>query len=115
MKSERKKRLSRFGFILGGILLMMNGVIALGQSQIAFGLIQIILAILNFAMLFNFIKLKSKLKMDDLIFILNSLIALIIAISYIKAGGEYIQYVWILTSIIYIVALLYKKRKAVVS
>lgn len=108
---NKKRRILRFGFLLGGFLLLMNGVIAISQAKLIFGIIQILVSLLNFGMLFNFKSINSKQKLEDLIFIMNSLIALIIAFEYIRTGGQYIQYVWMFTSILYIVVLVIKRRK----
>jgi len=90
----------------------MNGVIAISQTKLTFGIIQILVSLLNFGMLFNFKSISTKQYLGDLILIMNSLVALIIAFEYIKTGGKYIQYVWMFTSVLYLVVLVIKKRKA---
>lgn len=112
-KKSKKERILRFGFILGGFLLLMNGVVAISQTKLLYGLIQILGSILNFGMLLNLKSVNYKQKLEDLIFVMNSVIALIVAFEYINLGGKYIQYVWIFTSILYIAVLVIKNRKTI--
>lgn len=111
MDKKRKDKLSRFGFILGGFLLLLNGVVSIGQTKLIFGLVQIFGSILNFGMLSNFKSIRSKQILEAFIFVMNSVISLLIAINYFKAGSTYIQYMWMFSSIMFLLALIYKKRK----
>lgn len=113
MSSKRKKRLARFGFILGGLLFLMNGIAALSQTQFVFGLLQLVGALLNFGMLVKLKSIDAKQKLTNYIFGINSIIALVIAFQYVKTGGRYIQYVWILTAVVYMLALITKNKKAI--
>ncbi|GAB5564267.1 MAG: hypothetical protein Wins2KO_13300 [Winogradskyella sp.] len=108
---NRKKKLARFSFILGGLLLLMNGIVSINETKLTFGIIQIFSSMLNFGMLLNIKLISVKQKTEDLILVMNSIIASIIAFEYLKSGGKYIQYAWLLTSIIYLVVLFIKKRK----
>ncbi|MEM9823691.1 MAG: hypothetical protein AAF985_21575 [Bacteroidota bacterium] len=66
---------------------------------------------LNFAMLLNVKSFPAKQRIEDLIFVINSIIALVIAYEYQTSGAKYIQFAWGLTSIIYVVVLIIRKRK----
>ena len=89
----------------------MNGILAISKANLFFGIIQIVGSVLNFGILLNTKSISAKQKTEDLILVMNSMIALIIAFEYFKDGGKYIQYVWMLTSILYIIVLVIKRSK----
>ncbi len=111
MNATRKKRLSKFGFILGAFLFLLSGINAISEGQYVFAAIQILAAILNIGMLFQFNNARKRQIGEMLIFLLNSIIALVIAIQYIQSGTQGIQYVWLVTALLYLVVMLIKKRK----
>lgn len=111
MTSDRKKRLSRVGFILGGLLLLMNGLVALGANQPLFGSIQLVAAGLNIGMLFKSFSERSKQRLEALLFLMNSVMSLFIAIGYVQSGAHYIQYVWIFSALLYVVVFFIRIRK----
>ena len=111
MENKRKKRFARAAFMLGGLLLLMNGIVLIGESKVVFGIIQVIASFLNFGMLRNFKNLKAKRNLEYGVFIMNIIISLLIARDYIQAGSSYIHYVWIFSAILYTVALVFIIRK----
>jgi len=109
MISERKKkRAGKIAFILNGLLFVLNGVVIVGEAKLFFGIIQIIAGLLNFGMLSQKIKPQTRNILDYAIFLINIVIALLIALDYSQQGKAYIQYAWIFISVLYFLALLYK-------
>lgn len=111
MDNQRKKRILKIGFILGGFLLLINGVVLISQTKLVYGAVHLFASILNFGMLLNFKATGLKQKLEDAIFIMNSILSMLIAIDYIQDGSNYIHYAWILSSILFLLALVYKKLK----
>jgi len=101
----------KIGLILGAIMFFVNGVSDILNDRSIFGIIQLVGAALNSIMLFRLKSITVSQSIEYIIFFVNSIVALIIAYDYIKSGADYIQYVWILTALLYILVIFVKRRR----
>jgi len=116
MKSKNKKKFTRIAFILNGFLFLMNGIVLINDNQLVFGLLHLVAVIFNFGMLYNFKNFKVNESFDYIIFVLNIIICIIVAIQYIEAGKSYIQYAWFIAALFSTIALILKiKKRKIVS
>ena len=108
---KNKKKVAKIAFIINGFLFLMNGIVLINENQLLFGLLYLLAVIFNFGMLYNFKNFKVNESFDYVIFVLNIIISIIVAIQYIQAGKSYIQYAWFIAALFSTIALILKIKK----
>ena len=108
--TNKKKRLTRSMFMLNALLFIVSGLSLLGEQKFAFGIIQIIGGIINFAMLF--LTEKHQKNGSLLILVINVIVSLLVAYDFVKSGKTYLQYAWIMAAIFYLTAFIISYKKA---
>jgi hypothetical protein len=94
------ERLSRFSSILAIFLFAMSALSFFKAGTYLFGFIILIISFLN---VIAIVFLKDKKKMVNVILnALNAVAAGIVAYDYVSQGTSYIQYVWMLTTLIFL-------------
>ncbi|XOV93619.1 MAG: hypothetical protein ACFHWX_02690 [Bacteroidota bacterium] len=111
MNSSRKERLTKITFILNGTLFLLGGVAVIDEGNLALGLFQLFTSLLNYVMLIRFSNTRIRQGFEYAMYIMNIVIALLVAFEYIKMGKSYIQYAWILAAILSAFAFIVHVRK----
>lgn len=101
----QKERLSRFSNILAALLFAMSALSFFKSGQLSYGLILLIISVLNIATL---IFLKEKRRLTNVVLsFMNALAAGITAYDYMQRKTDYIHYIWILTTAMFLAVTLY--------
>ena len=98
-------------FLLNGFLFLMGGITLLEEAKVVLALIQLIAAVTNLAMLPRFIPEARKVYLSIIVLIMNMVVNASIFYDYLMAGKQYIQNVWLLASVLSLVALVVITRR----
>lgn len=112
---KNKDKYANLAFLLNGFLFCMGGILSISGQETFFGILQLTAAFLNILMVIRLRKTITE-KLNFAILAMNIIVCLIIAVEHIQANKMYIQYVWILSAIFSLVALIVgilKKRNFV--
>lgn len=108
---SRKEKLKKAIFALNGCLFLLSGITACLDWKIVFGIIQIIAGLINLSFLLKRLTATQKNGLQILVYLMNIIVAITVALDYYNEGTEYIQYVWILTALISVIPLVIFLRK----
>lgn len=101
----QKERIFRFSTILAALLFAMSALSFFKAGQVLFGFILLIISGLNITIL---IFLKDRKRTTDIVLnFMNAVAAGITAYDYIQRETDYIHYVWILTTLMFLSLTLY--------
>ena len=107
----KKERLYKFTYIINGLIFLVGAVQMFEENKPLFGIVQVLAGISNLFMLILLGKQKIKDLLTYLIYIFNILVAVSVSVYYFTSGKNYIQYAWILVSIMYVIVLILHTRK----
>ena len=109
MRTARKDRLAKASFILDAFVFMMGAFAFFMEMKYFLGTLQVIAGLLNLSMLFWKNQNISN-RFTKVLLIANIVVALSVAYDFYSRGTDYIHYVWLLTAIVSLVALVIKIR-----
>lgn len=115
METLRKKRLTRFSFILNGMLFLLGGYGFIAEGVYLFGGIQVLGGVLNLLKVKSGPLFGSKSSyLEDGINLFNIIIPITIGFNYQNQGTQYLHLVWFLVAIMNIVVffIFIKKRQS---
>ena len=107
--SSRKNKFKAAPYLLNAIVFFMQGIGTLEQEGFYFALVLFFVSLVNLLV----IKTSDRNLANSIVMILNSVVALVLAVQLFAEGKNYIQYVWIavcvLSAIVAFIA--YRKYK----
>ena len=110
----QKERIFRFSTILAILLFAMSALSFFKAGQVLYGFILLIISFLNITIL---VFLKDRKRITDIVLnFMNAVAAGITAYDYIQRETDYIHYVWILTTLMFLVLtfyLIFKKDRRI--
>lgn len=111
MSNDRKKRFARLAFGLNGALFLLASFSALQEDKPLLFAVQLIAGVVNLLVLAFSRKPGAVRRLNYLTFIMNFVVALVVAQDYRSGGTDYLHYVWYLVALFSIVALVVVLRK----
>lgn len=101
----QKERIIRFSTILAALLFAMSAISFFKTGQVFFGFILLIIAGINIAVL---VFLKDRQRTTNIVLnFMNTIAAGITTYDYIQREADYIHYVWITTTLMFLTLTLY--------
>ena len=114
MREEKKKRLTRFTFLLNGAIFILSGISLLSDGKEVLGVIQILAGASNILMILP-AERRLKIKIYYIILSFNILVALATSLDYFIAGKNYIQYAWLAVAVLSAIAMIVQHRKKLIA
>lgn len=101
----QKERIIRFSTILAALLFAMSALSFFKSGQVLYGFILLIISGLNIAVL---VFLKDRKQITNIVLnFMNSVAAGVTTYDYIQRETDYIHYVWMLTTLMFLALTLY--------
>lgn len=108
---KTKSKLKNLSFILGSFVFFLSGIDAVDQKNLLLAISNLLMAVVNFSAIYT---LKQySFWMDVILFIMNSVLASMVAYFYFNEGKKGLPYAWIFVCAFYLAAafITYKKGK----
>lgn len=108
--AKTRKRLGVWQFVMSAIPFLLSGYDALDHGKVAFGILNILVALANLASI-RFIK-KRAAETNIVLMLLNSGVAALVTRDYYLAGKKGLPYAWAAVTVAYFIAAVMVWRKA---
>ncbi|MDW3195352.1 MAG: hypothetical protein R8G66_23450 [Cytophagales bacterium] len=111
MTEPKSKKGARFLFILNGILFLLGAYSLIDEAKFIHATVQGLAGIINLIM---FVRTRNDLQQFKghlMIFLMNVIICLMVAYDLHTSGKSYIQYVWLLSALFSMIAMVIFYRK----
>ena len=111
MDDKKKTRLVNAVFLLNGVLFLLGGIGLYQEHKPTLSILHFIAAFFNLSMSANKLGKKTRARNAYIIHSMNIAVAAFIALDFFLAGRNYIQYAWLLASLLSAVALVIHYRQ----
>ena len=108
---KRKEKLEKAVYIINGLLFLMEGITLIYKHEIAWAIMHLAASMFNILVIFMAWNRRAFKYFNYLILVLNIVFCTYTSINSALSGKQYIQYVWLLASILTLVALIIQVRR----
>lgn len=114
MSKGQTKKSARFLFILNGILFLLGAFSLIEEEKYIQASIQAIAGLINLIMLARMRSSQWQLKGHMSIFLMNVIVCLLVAYDLDVSGKTYLQFIWLLSAILSMVAMIvfYRRQRS---